>query len=349
MYDYIIVGQGLAGSLFAYKCLQHNKHFLLIDSNKNNASKVSSGMYNPVVLKRFTPVWNALEQIKKVEEIFHDIEKIFHLNLIEKIKIHRIFHSVEEQKTWLKKATKDELIPFLNTEISPINNPFIKNNFATGEVFKGGKVDVILFLKTFRNYCIENQQLLEETFEYSDLNIKKTFVEYKTFRAKQIVFCEGYGLKENPFFNYLPLVGNKGETMIIKCPDLNLSKVVKSKVFIMPLENDYYFIGATYNWNDKDDVPTKEGKEELVSRLKTFLKTDFEIIKHQAGMRPTVIDRRPLVGKHETHGNLYVLNGLGTRGIMLGCSMAEELYNFIENNESLTNEIDIDRFKNKIT
>ncbi len=348
MYDYIIVGQGLAGSLFACKCIQHNKAFLLIDPKENNASKVSSGMYNPVILKRFTSVWNALGQIEEVEQAFQNIENILQVNLIESIKIYRIFHSFEEQNTWLKKANREDLASFLNTKIHSIKNPFIKNKFDSGEILRGGKVNVNLFLEAFRDHIKKNKQLIEDKLVYSKLKIKDAFIEYKTYKAKRIVFCEGYGLKENPFFNNLPLVGNKGETMIIKCSDLDLSSVVKSKVFIMPLEDDYYFVGATYNWNDKDENPTEEGKNELTSKLNTFLKVDYDIVKHQAGLRPTVIDRRPLVGRHSIYHNLYVLNGLGTRGIMLGCSMADELYNFIENKRSLTKEIDINRFKTEV-
>jgi glycine/D-amino acid oxidase-like deaminating enzyme len=51
-------------------------------------------------------------------------------------------------------------------------------------------------------------------------------------------------------------------------------------------------------------------------------------MEHFAGVRPTVKDRRPLVGTHEYSA---ILNGLGTRGVMLGPSMAKALYNAIEN------------------
>ncbi len=346
MYDYIIVGQGLAGSLFAYKCIQNHKTFVVIDpGDQNNASQTSSGMYNPVILKRFTPVWNALEQIDQVKEIMADIEGYLQIPLLEEVKINRIFHSEDERKTWVQKTKKKDLAPFLNLETEHISNPYIENQFDTGEVLQGGKINVKAFLNKFRESLQKNKQLVEEKVDYNQLNVLDTMIEYKTLQAERVVFCEGYELKENPFFNDLPLIGNKGETMVIKAPDLKLDRVVKSKVFIMPLEHDEYFIGATYNWNDKDSNPTEEGKKELVEKLKTFLKCDFEIIAHKAGIRPTVIDRRPLVGQHSEYHNVYVLNGLGTRGVMLGCSMANSLYNFIEKGESLINEISINRFK----
>ncbi len=64
-------------------------------------------------------------------------------------------------------------------------------------------------------------------------------------------------------------------------------------------------------------------------------------------MRPTVRDRRPLVGTHPIHKQIHVLNGLGTRGVMLGPAMAKALYDAVENQIPLPKEIDIQRFTNK--
>jgi len=68
------------------------------------------------------------------------------------------------------------------------------------------------------------------------------------------------------------------------------------------------------------------------------------VIEHVAGIRPTVKDRRPLVGRHPEYSNIYVLNGLGTRGVMIAPYVAQELYNYIQHDIPLDPEIDIKRF-----
>ena len=73
----------------------------------------------------------------------------------------------------------------------------------------------------------------------------------------------------------------------------------------------------------------------------------YEVLEHFAGVRPTVKDRRPLVGLHPNHPNMYILNGLGTRGVMLGPFLAHQLFNYIENNIPLDEEINIDRIYKK--
>ena len=71
---------------------------------------------------------------------------------------------------------------------------------------------------------------------------------------------------------------------------------------------------------------------------------NLKLSDQRAGIRPTVVDRRPLVGQHPNHKNMHVLNGLGTRGVLVAPSMAEALYNSIEKSTSLSEEIDINRF-----
>jgi len=139
------------------------------------------------------------------------------------------------------------------------------------------------------------------------------------------------------------LDGTKGELLIIKAPNLDLDVVIKSSVFILPIGNDLYKVGATYDWKDKTNVPTEDGKQELIEKLSELISCDFEIVKHFAGVRPTVKDRRPLVGTHPAHPQLHVLNGLGTRGVMLGPYLANQLFQHIENDIPLEKEIDIIR------
>ena len=91
-------------------------------------------------------------------------------------------------------------------------------------------------------------------------------------------------------------------------------------------------------------MPTEEGKQELIDRIKEILNCDFEIVEHFAGVRPTVRDRRPLLGVHPKEPNLFILNGLGTRGVMLAPTLAKDLYDFIENGKPLEKAIDIKRY-----
>ena len=196
----------------------------------------------------------------------------------------------------------------------------------------------------YKKFLKEKDSLRNEVFVYENLSINDLEVSYNNVKAKKVVFAEGFGIKNNPFFKDIPLNGTKGEVLTIKAPDLKIDFAIKSSVFIIPLGQDNYVVGSTYNWTDKSNNPTEEAKEELTSKLKAFIKCDFEVVDHVAGIRPTVKDRRPLIGAHKDHQNIYVLNGLGTRGVMIAPYVANELYDFIENNAELDKEIDFRRF-----
>ena len=342
--DYIIVGSGLAGIAFVETLLQNNKTFVVFDNHSQNSTTIAGGLYNPVILKRFSEVWNAKEQLRIADIFYNSLEAKLNCKLDYKLPIYRKFFSVEEQNNWFSASDKPNLSPFLSTDIVHKKYNAIDSPFGYGEVLQTGYVDTKYLLRIYQSYLQSLNLLVEEGFDYDLLNINEEHIEYNNFKAKHIVFAEGFGMHSNPFFNYLPLDGTKGELFIIKAPNLNLDVIINTSVFILPLGNDLFKIGATYHWEDKTNNPTEAGKLELLERIREILNCDFEIVEHVAGVRPTVRDRRPLLGSNPKHKNLHILNGLGTRGVMLAPAMALDLFNFIENNKPLDKSIDIKRY-----
>jgi glycine/D-amino acid oxidase-like deaminating enzyme len=158
------------------------------------------------------------------------------------------------------------------------------------------------------------------------------------------VFATGFGLLENPFFNYLPLQGNKGEYLEIHSPDLNLSNIVKASVFIIPQGSGRYSAGATYDQRDNSPATTTAARKYIVQKLESLVLGRYRITGQTAGIRPTVPDRRPLIGEHPEIGGMYVLNGLGSRGVMIAPYAAAQLFGLIENGIRPDPEMDIGRF-----
>lgn len=347
MIDYLIVGCGLAGISFAEKALQHSKTIFVVDNDSQNSSKIAGGLYNPVILKRFSEVWEAQSQLVTMNSFYAQLKPRIENQFDYKMPILRKFFSVEEQNNWFSASDKPNLAPFLSTDLHFKAYKGITAPFGYGEVLYTGFVDTASLLQSYRNYLVDTNRFRQEALDYTAISFEENCCNYKDIKAKHIIFAEGFGLHANPYFNHLPLDGTKGELFIIKAPGLDLDVIVNTSVFILPLGNDLFKVGATYNWKDKTDLPTEEGKAELVERIQEIIDCDFEIVSHFAGVRPTVRDRRPLVGTHAVHKRIHLLNGLGTRGVMLGPAMADALYNAIEKQIPLVKEIDIQRFSNK--
>jgi glycine/D-amino acid oxidase-like deaminating enzyme len=347
MIDYLIIGSGLAGISFSEIALQNDKSILVIDNNSQNSSKIAGGLYNPVILKRFSEVGQAKEHLVIMNDFFSILEKKIDCKVNFKLPILRKFYSIEEQNNWFAASDKLNLAPFLSTDIVSTKYSSIDSPFGYGEVLQTGYADTALLLNKYREYLVKNQLFLEESFDYSLLQEESDSIRYKDIQARHIIFAEGFGMHSNPYFKDLPLDGTKGELFIIKAPQLLLDVIINTSVFILPLGNDLYKVGATYNWSDKTDIPSEEGKAELIEKIKEIINCDFEIVEHLAGVRPTVKDRRPLVGTYSNHNSIHILNGLGTRGVMLGPAMAKALFENIEYQKPLDRAIDIKRFTKK--
>lgn len=342
--DYIIVGLGLAGLAFTKELEKNNKSFIVFEDNSQNSSIVAGGMYNPVILKRFTPVWNAIEQLKIALPFYKELELKFQKKYDYQVDIYRIFKSVEEQNNWFIATDKPTLSNYMDPEIVTTDFNGISSEFGFGRLTNTGRVDAKLLLEDYRKYLKDKDLLKHDRFSYVDLILKEDFIEYKNVKASKVVFCEGFGISKNPYFNYLPMQEAKGELITIYAPELNVDFLIKAAVFVLPLGNNYFKVGATFNWKDKTKTPTEDGKQELVSKLDSFITVPYTVVDHTAGIRPTVKDRRPLVGKHQKHQNLAVLNGLGTRGVMIAPIASKALYNHLEHDLPIDKELSIDRF-----
>ena len=344
MLDYIIIGSGLSGIAIAEKLLAKDKKILVFDDSSQSSSTVAGGIYNPVILKRFTLAWNANEQLDTALSFYTSLEKKLNISLVQALPIYRRFHSIEEQNNWFSAMDKPYLSRFLDEKLVSTINPHIPSSHSFGLVKETGVVNTKVLIEKYRAYLASINSFKEETFYFDHLEIKADHCTYKNWKAKKIIFCDGFGLKKNLYFNYLPLNGNKGEYLIIKAEDLKLKVAVKSSVFIIPLGKDLYKVGATYNNWDKSKEPTKDGENYLLEKLNGFLKCDFEVVDQVAGIRPATNDRKPLVGQHPVYRNMYCCNGFGSRGVLIGPTVASELINFIEDSVALSEDIDIRRF-----
>ena len=342
--DYIIVGCGLAGVAFCEILKSKGKSFIVIDDQSQKSSLAAAGLYNPVILKRFTEVWKAKEQLDLASSFYNKLEKQFLVDFDFKLPIYRRFASVEEQNEWFTASDQPHLEGFLLPEVIKNKNPYVIAPFGFGEVLKTGRIDTLSLIHRYKQFLINGSEYLNETFEHHNLQIEEDILIYKNFVSKRIVFAEGFGMIKNPFFNELPLNVAKGEIITIKAPKLKIKYILKSSIFVVPIREDIYSVGATYNWKDKTHDISEEAKNELVRQLKQLITCDFEVIGQVAGIRPTVRDRRPLVGVHGQHQNIAILNGLGTRGVMIAPYAAKQLFEYLEYEKPIDIEMDIKRF-----
>jgi glycine oxidase len=342
----IIVGAGIAGLSVAFHLEKRNIPFVLIDSGINHSSKIAAGIINPVVFRRMALSWRIEELLPKAKEFYHELEKKYNQKYLYHIPIRRAFAHQQEIDLWKKKL----LDPIYSNFLKPINSEdlnseIIKNSFGTGIVKESYWIDTKQLLSDWHDDLFRKNQIIYEKFDYSKINLVENTYLGKSF--SKIIFCEGYHGLENPFFNYLPLQATKGELITIKSEELPENESYNYKCFVLPIGNHLFKVGATYKWDSPDTNLSTEAKIELENHLKNLISTHYSVENHEAGVRPTVLDRRPLLGVHPKYKNLLIYNGLGAKGYLISPKLSEEFVSFIEKEKDLNKEVDIQRYQEK--
>ena len=344
--DYIVVGQGIAGTALSFELLRRGRRVLVFDvPNPKSASRVAAGIFNPVTGRGAVKTWKAETIFPFLKAFYTDFEHFLNIHFLHAKDGARFFRSMEERNRIHAKSADPGMELFLNTETdASLYRDAFKPDLGFFEIKGSGYVDLITLLNKYRNYLLNNFLLKEEYLDTALLQLKTDTVVYKNVRARTIIFCEGTDMTKNPLFCALPLTPLKGELLDIRANDIPEHHIFHAGVFILPRGNGLYTVGATYDHSRLDCEPTEAGKKFLCEQLDAVLKVPYEVAAHRAGIRPAVHDRRPLVGPHPDVLNAYIFNGLGTKGVSLAPLLAVQLADHLEKKTDLLPEVKTDRF-----
>ncbi len=342
MKDYLIVGFGLAGLNIAQELTERKKSYQIIDNGYFNASQVAGGVLNPLILKRFTKVWKADEFLPVALVRYRHIENQLQEHFLHKTPIYRKIKSIQEQNDWFVAADKPSLATYMTPALQQLQQ--LPSALQYGEIQKSWLLDTEKMLSLSRAQHLDNGTLTTENFSYSELKIHPDFIAYKKYKARKIIFCEGIQLQQNPYFKALPLIGNKGEYLLLKIPGLQVKKIIKTALALIPLGNDYYKFGATYSRAYRDTQPEEQSLQFLLEKLKQITTLPYTVVDQVTGVRPTVLDRRPFIGAHHRYDRLLILNGLGSHGILMAPLAAKWLLEFDLDGTPLPKAVNVQRY-----
>lgn len=345
--QYLIVGQGIAGSTLARALMQRNQEVMVIDDgHKHSSSTKAAGTVNPITGRRYVKTWLCDTLLPFAKHYYQEAEKEFGQRFFYPRNIAFVFSSVTMQNDWLlRPETKESDYVEQPTDIELYKSEL--HDVVGGVEFGGGgRIDMPLFMDCVQKTLRQEQRYREESFDYEVLEIDKDVVRYKDIVAQNIIFCEGaQAASQNPYFRQLPFNLAKGEILLVKIPNYSLhNKLVKHKqLFIIQLQQDLYWVGSAYIRQFQDDQPTAAERQALEMQLQEILKIPFEVIGHWAGVRPTVKDRRPFIGQHPSHHNVFIFNGLGAKGSYAAPFFAEHFVAHLLEGLPLMREADIKR------
>ena len=343
--EYFIVGQGLAGTMLAFEMWKNNLEFRIISSpEKSRASMVAAGLINPLVFKRLTKSWMADDLLPVMKKKYSELEELLQIEFFFEKDILKPL-SEQETQLWLEKSKIPEFSKYIYSIERECNINALGHSFGYGKVRGSGVVHLTTFLNAAEVFFRKHNLIIDKTFTAGEINPGADTFTIENISASKIVFCEGYHITKNSWFGFVPLKPVKGEVLLIYAPNLSEEFILNKKVFVLPIGNHRFKVGSTFDWDDLTEMPTEMGMYSIVFRLENLISANYTIENHWAGIRPTVADRRPVLGFHPEFKNLMVFNGLGTKGVMLAPHFAKQMLSLLTiKNYSVEKEVDVRRF-----
>lgn len=343
MKNNLIIGGGIAGVTIAHKLMEHEFSFDLVDNSpKYNSSKVAAGFWNPIVFKRLTMSYNADKLMPELARFYSEIESRVGESFVHNTPQLKIFSSKEERHRFIDKAIVSEVSQFLEEEVIE-SVTGIKATYGMGKVIGTGYIDTVKYINESIKHFIVNDSFIEAKLDYLELKWTEDGAEYRGKKYTNVIFCEGYHAVNNPLFPELKLKPTKGELLIIEVPELIEDYAFAKSAGLIPLGNHRFIVGSTYDWEDQTETTTEAAKKKLLYNISDFLELDYTVVDQQAGIRPSSYDRRPIIGKSRIQDNAFIMNGLGTKGIMYAPYYSEMLINSIESGAGIDEEVDYAR------
>ena len=343
--DYIIIGQGLAGTFLSWNLTKAGKKVVVIDESRpSTASKIASGVINPVTGRRIVRTWMIETLMPFAVDAYSKFGEELNASLIRQCNI-LDFHPTPQMKlAFLERVPVEREYLRLPSDENKWLEIF-QYHFGFGEIDPCWLIDINTMLHGWRQALQRSDSLLEESFHWEDCEVTPTSVAYKGIRAEKIICCEGAAGFDNPYFRLLPYARNKGEALIIDVPGLPRDHIFKQGINIVPWQDGLFWVGSSYEWEFADTLPSKTFRERTEQQLRHWLKLPFTVLDHLASERPANMERRPFAGLHPVMPSVGILNGMGTKGCTLAPYFAAQLTAYLLHGTPLEPLVDVRRFK----
>lgn len=356
-FEYCILGGGIAGLSLADALNARDADVAVVEKNNiaSGASSTPLGLVNIATGRRATKTWKAeqcyraikenLEKVRSYSEApFYKNNGVLRPALTAKIaeKMQEQFEKTDWKEDWCRWLTEKEI---------KSRHPGIR--CVNGGIWLpvGMTVDVSSYLSALTGYLESRDVPIYTQMDYTldrENGGWKLRAGDTALTAEKLIFATGYDALSHPYWQELPLHAIKGQTATFSVEEtLSFDHSVSSLGYIARFSDREFVQGSTYE-HDFDAVePDSYGEEYLRDRLRKTL-PDLEeratLAGQWAGVRISTPNRKPVLGSHKENPNLYIFNGLGSKGLLFGRFLAGHYAEHLVEGDELFPSVDIERF-----
>jgi len=297
-----VIGQGLAGTCLAWELWRRGADFGMVDRESGGSSRVAAGMINPVTGKQFTPSWRIGGFLPEAVGFYREIEATLGRRIWHPMPVLRLAGS---EKEWRKIESKLGDPAVRRWLVGTVDPP--PGWVGAVEVIGGGRLDTCGFLDASREFF--RRQGIHRAGEAVPGDARQ-------------VWCAGAaGLLAGL---HGPHRSAKGEILTLRADGWDDGRArVGAGGWLLPLGGGLFKCGATYEWEQLDELPTAAGRARVMEIAAALGGPAFEVVAHEAGIRPILRRSQPLIGPMAGGG--WMFNGLGSKGSLYAPGAARRL------------------------
>jgi glycine/D-amino acid oxidase-like deaminating enzyme len=342
---YLLVGQGICGTWLSYYFEQSGIDYTLYDQHQSNsASRVASGVINPVTGRRIVKTWMIEALLPFVWEAYQAMGAALGSTLIHQKNIIDFFATPQMRAAFMNRLEEDDQYIQYPSDQQKWHDLF-QYEFGFGEIHPCYHIDLAQMLNLWRAQLLMKGKLIEESFQVSEGVINADGVQYQGKYYDRIIFCEGAAAFKSPYFSVLPFGLNKGEALWVSIPDMPDQHIYKKGLTLVPWSEGVFWLGSTYLWEFDQEEPSAGFRQFGQNWLQQVIKKPFTIEDHRAAVRPATLERRPFVGWLPHLPTVGILNGMGTKGCSLAPWFAHQFTESILHGTAIDPLVSVTRFE----
>lgn len=337
-----IIGQGLAGTLLALHLREAGIPFRVQDERlPGRATEVAPGIVNPLAGRHFRPPEFIGELLQQVHVAMDLVEKHLGIRIWNSCPILRMFSDPMQSERLDRSLAEHNAHPFVGDRFEPNHLSGFNDLDGSFTTLQGGWANLPRLVRSARDWLAREGLLDEGAYPQAD-----PLPAPRREGGELVVFCQGWRIARDPLWSFIPHNPAKGEMLIVRFDEpLPRDRIYSQSCWLQPIEDDLWRVGATYSWSSFDSEPSLDGASRLQENLRMLTPVHFHVIDQLAGVRPIVEDYQPVIGPHPQVPQWYVLNALGSKGVLQAPTAVRDLVEHLVDGSRIPADWSIDRFQ----